>query len=57
LSRSRLDRDASLPLQVHGIHLRPDTVLPLDVVDDVDPLRIKKGFVRSVWFYQSRCVG
>ena len=41
--RGGLDRDAALALQIHGVHLRPDAVLALDVVDDADPLRIKEN--------------
>ena len=43
VSRGGLDRNAALPLQVHGIHLRPDAILPLDVVDDADALRVEKN--------------
>src|SRR5262249_30660145 len=39
----RLDCDAAFPFQLHGIHLRPHAVLALDVMDDTDPLRIKKN--------------
>src|SRR4029453_2030787 len=42
LGRSRLNRDATFPLQLHGIHLRPDAVLALDVVDNADALRIEE---------------
>ncbi len=43
VSRGGLNRNAALPLQIHGVHLRPDAVLPLDVVDDADPLRVEKN--------------
>ena len=41
--RGGLDRDAALALQVHRVHLRPDAVLALDVVDDADSLRVEKN--------------
>ena len=43
VGRGRLDGNAALALQVHGIHRRPDTVFPFDVVDHADPLRVKEN--------------
>jgi hypothetical protein len=43
LGGSRLDRNAALPLQIHGVHLRPDAVFPFDVVDDAYPLCVEKN--------------
>ena len=47
VSRRGLDRNTPLPLQFHRIHLRADAVLSLDVVDDPDPLRVKKNSLRQ----------
>ena len=50
VSRGRLDRNAALPLEVHGVHLRSDAVLPLDVVDDADALRVEKNSLGQCCF-------
>ena len=44
---SRLDGNPLFSLKIHGIHLGTNTILTADVVDGVDPARVKQNAFRQ----------
>lgn len=46
-ARTYLDRNAFLPLKVHGVHLRPHAVLAADIMDGLDAPRVEEDPLRQ----------